>query len=169
MNPTAEIPWIEGVDLSTGGAVLVPFEAVTLSCVLATGQRPAIVPSSNGLASGNHLLEATVHGLCEVIERDAVAKWQRAGGSAGGVGKLDLPRIEDPACAEVIRDPDSRRRGGGLRYHQRPRDPGVRRRGLRRRRQSGVIEDRGLRRLRRPPGPEEITSFARSPRPSRAA
>ncbi len=103
IDPTAEIPWIEGVDLSTGGAVLVPFEAVTLSCVLATGQRPAIVPSSNGLASGNHLLEATVHGLCEVIERDAVAKWQRAGGSAGGVGKLDLPRIEDPACAEVIR------------------------------------------------------------------
>jgi ribosomal protein S12 methylthiotransferase accessory factor len=32
--------------------------------------------SSDGLASGNLLLEAIVHGLCERIERDAVALWQ---------------------------------------------------------------------------------------------
>ena len=30
--------------------------------------------SSNGLASGNHLVEATLHGLYEVIERDAVSR-----------------------------------------------------------------------------------------------
>lgn len=39
------------------------------------GYTPTFPRSSNGLASGNHLLEAIVHALCELIERDAMALW----------------------------------------------------------------------------------------------
>jgi len=35
--------------------------------------------SANGLASGNHMIEATLHGLYEVIERDSVARLIRGG------------------------------------------------------------------------------------------
>ena len=38
--------------------------------------------SSNGLASGNHLLEAISHGLCEVVERDATTLWHLRGEGA---------------------------------------------------------------------------------------
>ena len=47
--------------------------------------------TTNGLASGNHWLEAVLHGLYEVVERDAIALW-RAGGepcarrARGGAG-----------------------------------------------------------------------------------
>lgn len=39
----------------------------------------ALYASSNGLASGNHRLEALVHAICEVVERDASTLWHLAG------------------------------------------------------------------------------------------
>ena len=70
--------WVEGVELVTGEPILVPAQAVTLDT---TFTNPAVFDvSSNGLASGNVLVEAIVHGLCEVIERDAEAAWRRGGG-----------------------------------------------------------------------------------------
>ena len=60
---------------------------------------PARVPAdvrrwaSNGLASGNHLLEAIVHGLCEVIERDAEARWRLQRGQR----RVDLDTVTRPA------------------------------------------------------------------------
>lgn len=39
------------------------------------GQEPFAIGNSNGCASGNTLEEAVLQGLCELIERDAVALW----------------------------------------------------------------------------------------------
>lgn len=94
--------WVEGFDLMAYEPVYVPFETVTMSCVLPPGQRHVFPPTSNGLASGNHLLEAIVHGLCEVIERDGVALWKMRGGSNLGATQIDLGTLEDPACARVL-------------------------------------------------------------------
>jgi ribosomal protein S12 methylthiotransferase accessory factor len=58
--------------------------------------------SSNGLASGNHPLEAVSHGLCEVIERDALALWDEAGGSGSPAGRLALDSVDDAACRQVL-------------------------------------------------------------------
>jgi ribosomal protein S12 methylthiotransferase accessory factor len=88
--------WIEGVDLIRDEPVLVPKEACTLD---ATFTKPPVFDvSSNGLASGNVLVEAIVHGLCEVIERDAEAAWRRAGGDR----RLVLDTIEDATCRALI-------------------------------------------------------------------
>ena len=88
--------WVEGVDIVADAPVLVPFEAVTLDT---TFTRPPVFDiSSNGIASGNVLVEAIVHGLCEVIERDAEAAWRRAGGDR----RLVLDTIEDPMCRGLI-------------------------------------------------------------------
>jgi len=66
------LEWLPATDLSTGVPTWVPREL----CDLDLRVRPRIhVPvfrtSSNGLCSGNTVAEALVHGLCEVIERDA--------------------------------------------------------------------------------------------------
>ncbi|MEZ4399747.1 MAG: YcaO-like family protein [Kofleriaceae bacterium] len=72
-------PWVRAVSLPTGRATWVPWQAVTLDTGAATAQPVVFDVSSNGLASGNSLVEAIVHGLAEVIERDAEATWRATG------------------------------------------------------------------------------------------
>lgn len=89
-------PWIEGWDLVANEPVLVPLESVTLDT---TFSRPPVFDiSSNGLASGNVLVEAIVHGLCEVLERDAEARWRRTGSDR----RIVLDTIDDPSCRALI-------------------------------------------------------------------
>src|SRR5262245_34190876 len=70
------ILWLEGWDFVVGRPTYVPEELVNLNSLVWDDAR-RFAPSSNGLAAGNHLLEALVHGLCEVIERDALCLWNR--------------------------------------------------------------------------------------------
>jgi ribosomal protein S12 methylthiotransferase accessory factor len=88
--------WVEGWDLVADRAILVPEQAVTLDTTFRAP--PVFDISSNGLASGNHLVEAIVHGLCEVIERDAEAAWRRAGSDH----RIVLDSISDPGCCALI-------------------------------------------------------------------
>jgi ribosomal protein S12 methylthiotransferase accessory factor len=88
--------WVEGWDLVHEAPVLVPEPAVTLDTTFR--RQPAFDVSSNGLASGNVLVEAVVHGLCEVIERDAEAAWRRSGRDR----RVVLDSIDDSACRELI-------------------------------------------------------------------
>ena len=67
------LDWVEGRVLSTGASTLVPMDAVRLTFErIADWTAPAFLASTNGLASGNTLAEATLHALYEVIERDAL-------------------------------------------------------------------------------------------------
>ncbi len=61
------LDWVSAEDLLSGREVWLP-ASVLYMC-------PPLLydTTSNGMASGNHLLEATLHGLYEVIERDAMA------------------------------------------------------------------------------------------------
>ncbi len=88
--------WVEGRDLATDTPVLVPIEAVTLDCVFA--KPPVFDVSSNGLASGNVLVEAILHGLCEVLERDAEAAWRRSGGDR----RLVLDSVPADGCGDLV-------------------------------------------------------------------
>jgi ribosomal protein S12 methylthiotransferase accessory factor len=88
--------WVEGFDLTAQEPILVPLEAVTLDTTFT--RPPTFDISSNGLASGNALVEAIVHGLCEVLERDAEAAWRRAGGDR----RIVLDTITDPICRGLV-------------------------------------------------------------------
>ena len=91
--------WVEGFDLVAGEPVLVPAQAVTLDTTDVGVKGPMTFDvSSNGLASGNVLVEAILHGLCEVIERDAEAAWRRSGGDR----RLVLDTLVDPTCIALI-------------------------------------------------------------------
>src|SRR5450432_1631280 len=65
------LDWVLADDLRTGEQVWVPASA---AYICATSLYDW---STNGLASGNHLVEATLHGLYEVMERDAVSRLGR--------------------------------------------------------------------------------------------
>ena len=58
--------------------------------------------SSNGLASGNHLLEAMSHGICEVVERDCTALWKVAGEERRNPMRIDLDTVDDPGCRQAL-------------------------------------------------------------------
>jgi len=96
LDRAARWRWIEGWDVVADRAVLVPEQAVTLDTTFTVP--PVFDISSNGLASGNVLVEAIVHGLCEVIERDAEAAWRRAGGDR----RIVLDTITDPVCQALV-------------------------------------------------------------------
>ncbi|MCI0417268.1 YcaO-like family protein, partial [bacterium] len=57
----APMLWMEGFDLMQSYHIWVPFEAVMLNLVYASQYRSSFPITSNGLASGNHMLEAIVH------------------------------------------------------------------------------------------------------------
>ena len=58
--------------------------------------------TSNGLASGNHPLEATVHAICEVIERDAAAVWQAGSEEDRAATRIDLDTVVDADCRLIL-------------------------------------------------------------------
>ena len=95
--------WIEGRDLLIDAPAWVPFELVHTNYTHpALDGEGCFLCSSNGLASGNHLLEAISHAICEVVERDASALWDLDGAQGCAERRIDLDTIDDPACSAVL-------------------------------------------------------------------
>jgi YcaO-like protein with predicted kinase domain len=95
--------WVEGRDLRDGTPRWLPFESVHTDFTLPLPEGSgAFFMSSNGLASGNHPLEALSHGLCEVVERDATCLWHLRGEAARRETRLDPDTVDDPACLQVL-------------------------------------------------------------------
>lgn len=108
LEPNTPRLWIEGHDLLAGAPAWVPFECVMTNFVRPGHARRTFITGSNGLASGNHLLEAVAHGLFEVIERDAATLW-RLSADERTRSRLDLATVEPPRCRAVL---DQLRRAG---------------------------------------------------------
>lgn len=96
------LDWVEARTLVDRRTTLVPRDCVVIDRVPdGSWWSPRIKPSGNGLASGNSFAEAVVHGLYELLERDAVSS---AGGQHSCDGLiLDLTTVDDPLCAGLIR------------------------------------------------------------------
>jgi len=102
-HPDAPILWIEGRELFTGTPRWVPYEMVhtayTLPKPTGTG---CFIATSNGLASGNHRLEAISHAICETVERDAATLHAvRAAGETAS-RRIDPGTVDDPGCGEAL-------------------------------------------------------------------
>ena len=95
--------WIEGEDLMGSGPVWVPYELVSANYTLPLPPGSGCFQANtNGLASGNHWLEALSHGLCEVVERDATTLWKQCSPRAQDKRVIDVDSVDDTACASVI-------------------------------------------------------------------
>jgi ribosomal protein S12 methylthiotransferase accessory factor len=102
---SADLPllWIEGKDLLGGGAVWVPFELVSTNYTVPLPPGSGCFQANtNGLASGNHPVEAISHGLCEVVERDASTLWKLQSPSSRAERVIDLETVDDSDCRSVL-------------------------------------------------------------------
>jgi YcaO-like protein with predicted kinase domain len=102
-HPDAPLLWIEGQDLFTGTRRWVPYEMVHTAYTLPTPTGTGcFIATSNGLASGNHFLEAVSHAICETVERDAATLHDvRAPGETAS-RRIDPKSVGDPGCAEAL-------------------------------------------------------------------
>jgi ribosomal protein S12 methylthiotransferase accessory factor len=99
----APMLWVEGRNLMDGEAVWTPYELVNAhSTINGPPTSGCFNGSTNGLASGNHILEATSHALCELIERDATALWRQSPAAEQDRTRLDLATVDDTACLGVL-------------------------------------------------------------------
>jgi ribosomal protein S12 methylthiotransferase accessory factor len=91
-----KLDWTVAVGLVSGERVPLPVDSVCL--LRETGWRLLTLrSSSNGLASGNCWAEAALHGLYELIERDAIERARPA-----GTTRIDPASISHSLCAELI-------------------------------------------------------------------
>ncbi len=102
-TPFERILWVEGEDLLSGSTRWVPYEMVHLDYTLPLPSgHGCFQASSNGLASGNHFLEATIHAICELIERDAVTLWHQMEASEREATRVDLNTVRDARCRNLL-------------------------------------------------------------------
>lgn len=95
--------WCRGWDLARGRPTWVPHACVSVDFVRDPRELlPPFIESTSGLASGNHLLEAIVHALCELIERDATALAALRGAEEESACRLDPAAVDDPGCRAVL-------------------------------------------------------------------
>ncbi len=99
----SRILWVEARELMGGGNLFVPHELVTADY---THPAPAgsgfFQATTNGLASGNHWLEAVLHGLYEVVERDAIALWRAGGARARDARAVALDSVDGEVSAALL-------------------------------------------------------------------
>ena len=101
------IRWLEGFDLLRQEPCWVPAEIVHTDYTQPLDGY--FLAGSNGLASGNHLVEALSAAICELIERDAVAVWSASGLRARAQRSLDVASIDDPDCRALLAKYDEAR------------------------------------------------------------
>ena len=102
-HPDLQILWIEATDLNSDERVWVPYEVVHASYThpLPTGSG-CFAATTNGLASGNHRLEAICHAISEIVERDASSLLHQSARRERDAARIDPASIGDPACRSVL-------------------------------------------------------------------
>jgi YcaO-like protein with predicted kinase domain len=95
--------WIEGTNLVSRKQVLIPYQMVHTDYThpLEPGHG-CFAASTNGLASGNHPLEAICHAICEVIERDAVTLWHHLPAARRASTMIDPATIDCTVCNNIL-------------------------------------------------------------------
>ncbi|MDG4885012.1 YcaO-like family protein [Mesorhizobium sp. WSM4884] len=96
--------WIEGREMISDEARWLPFESVRANFTVPPPPGSGFFDcSSNGLASGNTFDEAIHHGICEIVERDATALWNRMPSARRRRTGVDLGGAPDGPCRDVLK------------------------------------------------------------------
>lgn len=97
--------WVEGLDLLRDEAAWVPFQLVHTN-FHGTGplriEATSFLMSTNGLAAGNHRLEALSHALCEIVERHSCHQFLALPAAEQQRRLLDLDSIDDEDARALL-------------------------------------------------------------------
>ncbi|MFJ7305183.1 YcaO-like family protein [Streptomyces sp. NPDC099088] len=100
LSPATRLRWVQGQTLGASDQVWLPESCVIMDNTSPDRWSPPLLQSnSNGLASGNTVEEALLHGLYELLERDARARAQ----VAGEASELDLSTVTGSSAALLDR------------------------------------------------------------------
>lgn len=97
-DPSRVQEWGHGLSLMTGQTRLLHANFLLTPYLPVTGQR-LFRADYNGLASGNDTEEAVLHGLYELIERDA---WVLAQARPGRLRRIALETARSPDCRRLL-------------------------------------------------------------------
>ena len=96
LDEDPEQGWIEAEDLIARQRVHVPHALINFDQTNHGRETMRLFVSTNGLASGNTTEEATCHALYEIIERDAVARWERRTEAEKAVDEVAAATVDGP-------------------------------------------------------------------------
>jgi ribosomal protein S12 methylthiotransferase accessory factor len=109
LRPDAELPWHRAVRLGDGCEVLLPAD-LCLRRPAARQQVKPPFPLSTGSAAGTSWEAAALHGLLELIERDAASLWWRGGNRGQSIPPRHEAQIMARALLSQLRQNASARR-----------------------------------------------------------
>jgi ribosomal protein S12 methylthiotransferase accessory factor len=103
LEPHESIRWIEALDLIGGAPALLPCDCIHFDLTVPPAEGTGLLPNtSTGLAAGEDLATALLHGLCEVIERDAATLWRIFPAWRRQRSRLDPASIEDDGVRTLL-------------------------------------------------------------------
>ena len=98
-----ELAWFSCRNLVTCEDTWVPWSLIGMDHRPSpAGYNDSFYVSSDGLASGNTYSEAVFHGLCELVERDALARWQFASSDLVGRSEIAVSGDEHPHLPALL-------------------------------------------------------------------
>lgn len=98
-DPQRSMLWVQGHNLNADRACWVPYEMVDTDYTGAHSAGQGAFPrTTNGLASGNNVTEASCHAICELIERDATTLWHHRPAPP----RVDPSSIDDTRCRQAM-------------------------------------------------------------------
>ncbi|WP_171126806.1 MULTISPECIES: YcaO-like family protein [unclassified Ruegeria] len=98
-DPNRNMLWVQGQELNGKLNCWVPLEMVDTDYTAPPSAGQGAFPrTTNGLASGNNVTEATCHAICELIERDATTLWHHKTAE----NRLDHETIDDKRCKSAL-------------------------------------------------------------------
>jgi ribosomal protein S12 methylthiotransferase accessory factor len=100
ITESTRLDWIGASTLRGDEPTFVPLASVYLGPSADFWEVPGLTTSSNGLASGNTVAEATVHALYEILERDAMVDLVCL--PDADRTHIDPATVDDLHCAELI-------------------------------------------------------------------
>ena len=100
---SARFLWAEADDLGSGAKLWVPFELVSADFAVPPPAGFGLFrQTTNGLGAGNTRVEAMLHGIYEVVERDAVALWHARSPEYQAKQCIDLNSIDGPVSCWML-------------------------------------------------------------------
>jgi YcaO-like protein with predicted kinase domain len=95
--------WVEAQELMSGSPLWVPHELVSADFTYPMSPGTGLFQATtNGLASGNHWLEAVLHGLYEAVERDAIALWRASSATVQDRTAVDLDSVDASVSRSLL-------------------------------------------------------------------
>lgn len=100
---TTIITWVQGQYTNNSNSVWIPYELIHANFTVPYPEHYGyFIADSNGLASGNTIIEAINHGLYEVIERDCLVLWELTPKEKQDDKRIDLNSIQDEFLNSIL-------------------------------------------------------------------